>query len=131
MEKGQIEREIRYFCQFYGGLKPAMLLLYDRTAYHDYKLGTDLRITFDRNIRYRTECLDLCSGFDGTPLLPNGEIMMEIKTVGAYPMWLVHLLNGNRIYKTSFSKYGTAYQMEMQAQNKQQNKYIFTEEKAV
>lgn len=130
-DKGQIEKEIRYFCQFYGDLKPAMLLLYDRTAYHDYKLGTDLRVTFDRNIRYRTERLNLRSGLDGTLLLPNGEIMMEIKTGGAYPMWLVSLLNEHGIYKTSFSKYGTAYQLEMQAQNNQQNKYIYTEDKAV
>ena len=129
--KGQIENEIRYFCQFYGRLKPAMLLLYDRTAYHDYKLGTDLRVTFDRNIRYRTQRLNLCSGLDGTLLLPNGDIMMEIKTSGAYPMWLVKLLNENGIYKTSFSKYGTAYQLEMQAKNNRENKYIYTEEKAV
>lgn len=127
-DKGQIEKEIRYFCQFYGGLKPAMLLLYDRTAYLD--TNSDLRVTFDKNVRYRTERLDLCSGLDGTLLLSDGELLMEIKTSGAYPMWLVKLLNENGIYKTSFSKYGTAYQLEMQAK-KQENKYIYAEEKAV
>ncbi len=126
-ENGQIEKEIRYFCQFYGGLKPAMLLLYDRTAY--LCPNSDLRVTFDRNIRYRTDRLDLCSGLDGELLLPNDEIMMEIKTSGAYPMWLVKLLNENGVYKTSFSKYGTAYQLEQKI--KKENNYIYAEDKVI
>ena len=105
----QVEKEIAYCSNFYGGLKPKMLLLYDRAVY----IGEDkLRITFDKNIRYRTDRLSLCSGLDGTHILTNGEVMMEVKTGGAYPRWLVELLNGNKIYKTSFSKYGTAYKLE-------------------
>ena len=34
---------------------------------------------------------------------------MEVKTAGAIPMWMVRFLRDNGIYKTSFSKYGTAY----------------------
>ncbi len=106
----QVEKEIAYCSSYYGGLKPKMLLLYDRTVY----LGENgLRITFDKNIRYRTERLSLCSDLNGTLLLTGGEVMMEIKTSGAYPEWLVGLLNGNQIYKTSFSKYGTAYKLEI------------------
>lgn len=127
---GQIENEIRYLCRFYGGLKPSMLLLYDRTAYYDKNSGSDLRITFDRNIRYRTRRLDLCSELDGTLLLPDGEILMEVKTGGGYPVWLINLLDENGIYKTSFSKYGTAYLTELQSPSGQNN-YIYTEEKAV
>ena len=87
-----------------------MLLLYDRSAYHSP--DGNLRITFDRNIRYRVDRLDLKDGLDGELLLPDGEIMMEIKMGTAYPMWLVKLLNGNKIYKRSFSKYGNAYKRE-------------------
>ena len=130
-DNGQIEKEIMYFCNFYSGVKPTILLLYDRTAYYDYQLGTDLRITFDKRIRYRTERLDLCSGLDGKLLLPNGEVMMEIKTSYAYPTWLVNLLNDNKIYKTSFSKYGTAYQLEMQEKNEKQINYAYEGDKAV
>ena len=36
---------------------------------------------------------------------------MEIKTGAAIPLWMVQLLSDQQIYKTSFSKYGTAYQM--------------------
>ena len=126
---GQIEKEIRYFCRFYGGLKPSMLLLYDRTAY--LETGSDLRVTFDRNIRYRTERLSLCSGLDGTLLLPEGEVLLEIKTGGAYPTWLIGLLNGNGIYKTSFSKYGAAYIREQKAKKESVDKEVYAEEKAV
>lgn len=103
----QIEKEILYFCGKYPGLRPAMLLLYDRTAY--ICDGSDLRITFDRNIRYRTERLDLSSGLDGTPLLRDGEVIMEIKSGYAFPLWLTRFLSEEKIYKHSFSKYGTAY----------------------
>ena len=34
---------------------------------------------------------------------------MEVKTDGAIPGWLVDFLTANKLYKTSFSKYGTAY----------------------
>lgn len=35
---------------------------------------------------------------------------MEIKSMGAIPLWLVHFLAEEKLYQTSFSKYGTAYQ---------------------
>ena len=34
---------------------------------------------------------------------------MEVKTADAIPLWLVQLLSREKIYKTSFSKYGTAW----------------------
>lgn len=43
-------------------------------------------------------------------ILPADESIMEIKCSGALPLWLVRILSENRIYKTSFSKYGTAYE---------------------
>ncbi|MDO4530218.1 MAG: hypothetical protein Q4B55_07405, partial [Lachnospiraceae bacterium] len=46
----------------------------------------------------------------GTSLLPEGKVLMELKCAGGYPMWMVKFLSENRIFKTSFSKYGTAYQ---------------------
>ena len=35
--------------------------------------------------------------------------LMEIKCSGGIPLWMVKVLSENKIYKTSFSKYGTAY----------------------
>lgn len=103
----QIGKEIVYFRDFYGDLRPAMSILYDRTAYENEETG--LRVTFDKNIRYRTERLTLHEGLDGIALFSTGEVLMEIKAGGAYPLWLAELLTKNGIYKTSFSKYGRAY----------------------
>lgn len=106
----QIAKEISTFKKQYEGLKPNMLIIYDRTAYADSK--GDLRITIDRNIRYRTDHLDLTYSLDGKRIIPEGYVLMEIKVPGTYPMWLTRLLNENKIYKISFSKYGTAYKIE-------------------
>lgn len=106
---GQIGREIDYFEKFYGDLSPKALLIYDREAYFG---EGDLRVTFDHNVRYRTEELTLGTGLYGTPLFSRGEVLMEIKTGAAIPLWLTKILSEERIYKTSFSKYGTAYERE-------------------
>ena len=114
LPSSQIANEISYFKNYYGMLRPAMLLLYDRSAF--FEEGTDLRITFDRNIRYRNKDLNLHTSLDGIPLFDNGEVMVEIKATGAFPMWLVDYLSKNKIRKTSFSKYGTAYTREYKKQ---------------
>ena len=44
----------------------------------------------------------------------NKMYVMEIKTLGSYPMYLVHILNKNKIYPTSFSKYGNIYTKELE-----------------
>lgn len=108
----QLEKEIIYFVNYYQSLKPNMLLLYDRTAYTSD--DSDLRITFDKNVRYRTTDLNLCTSLEGNALFPNGEILMEVKTSLGFPIWLVKLLNKNRIYKGRFSKYAAAYEAELQ-----------------
>lgn len=110
LDDSQISREIKYFMDYYKSLKPKMLLLYDRTAY----FGEDeLRITFDENIRYRTNRLALNEGLDGNSLNQRDIILMEIKMIKAMPMWLSKLLDKEKIYKTSFSKYGEAYKKEL------------------
>lgn len=104
----QITREIDYFLQMYDHIHPAVLLTYQREAYYDRE-DHEFRITFDDNILWRDYNLTLDSGIYGTPLLSEDQILMEVKTGGAIPLWLVRLLSSNHIYKTSFSKYGTAY----------------------
>lgn len=105
---GQISREIDYFRQLYPGLEPAALIAYDREAYFGREDGS-FRITFDENIRWRDHDLSLCGDTGGEPLLGRDEVLAEIKTSGAIPLWLTHFLTVNRINKTSFSKYGNAY----------------------
>lgn len=104
----QIKDEIDYFINFYNTLHPAVFLSYDREAYAA-KDGSDFRITFDRNILCRQCELSLCSDVYGTPILPQNLSVMEIKCSGGIPLWMTALLTQERIYKTPFSKYGTAY----------------------
>ena len=67
-------------------------------------------MTFDDTILCREDNLTLRAEPYGTPLLPEGMVLMEIKCPGAIPLWMTHVLTEEHIYKTSFSKYGTAYE---------------------
>ena len=105
----QIANEIDYFLDYYSSLHPTVFLSYERKAYccND---GSDFRVTIDDNILCRQEDLSLESEVYGTPILPEGKVLMEIKCSGGIPLWMTQVLSKERIYKTSFSKYGTAYQ---------------------
>ncbi len=118
-KSSQIGSEIEYFIQFYGDLIPAAYICYDRTAMFG-KDDPDFRITFDKNIRWRTDNLTLTSTPGGRQILPAGYSLMEIKTAASIPLWMTELLTKNHIYQTSFSKYGKAYQsmmLDSQTQN--------------
>ncbi len=109
----QIIHEISYCLEHYEGLAPAMMLSYEREAFYD-KEDKDFRMTFDDTILWRADHLSLCDGVFGTPILDENHVLMEVKAANAIPMWLVKTLSENHIYKTSFSKYGTAYRTMVQ-----------------
>ncbi len=71
-------------------------IIYDRIAFFDR--NKDLRISFDFNIHSQNHTL-----------LNSNLTLMEIKTAGGMPLWLVQLLNKYNIRKKSFSKYGTDF----------------------
>lgn len=104
----QITKEIDYFLSFYKTLKPVIFLSYEREAYSSAN-DNDLRITFDENILSRQKDLSLKVDVYGDYVLPPEMTLMEIKCGGSMPKWLATELSKNRLYKTSFSKYGTAY----------------------
>jgi len=110
-EASQIMNEIDYAMKIYRSPKPTMLISYEREAYFGKNLPT-LRITFDSNVRYREENLDLSRGSEGNPIIPHGEYIMEIKTDGAVPIWLARALDECKIYPVPFSKYGVAYRIK-------------------
>ena len=110
-EDGQIQREITYFRDLYKDLIPSCLIMYERTAY--YEANGDLRLTVDKNPRYRTDRLVLNDKMDGTALLPEGWTILEVKVQGSMPLWLAEVLSRGKIYQSSFSKYGEAYKKQM------------------
>ena len=107
--EGQIAREITYFRNFYGDLRPTVYLSYEREAFYSLD-GSEFRLTLDENILVRQTDLTLNAEPGGLSLLPEGMVMMELKSPGALPLWIVRFLSEHKIYKTSFSKYGTAYE---------------------
>ena len=106
-QAGQIGREIDWFL---AGCRPTakVFLAYDRTAFAGVDVP-DLRITFDTNLRWRDQELDLRAGDYGEPLIGPDQILMEVKIPGVAPVWLAHLLSEIGAFHTSFSKYGTWY----------------------
>lgn len=91
-------------------LMPKAAISYDRRAYFgSFEGESDLRITFDKNIRTRRDNLDLRFGSGGEPLLDEGRYIMEVKVQRSVPMWVAEMLSRNGIVRTRFSKYGTEY----------------------
>lgn len=104
----QIMKEIDWTMNYYNGLKPKMFIAYDRTAFYS-KEDSNLRITFDKNVRFRNYDLELGKGSYGNLILDSGLCIMEIKILNSMPLWLSNALTQLKIYPSSFSKYGTAY----------------------
>ena len=110
-ESPQIQREIHWFLHCHS-IRPQIFIGYDRTAYAGRE-DPELRITFDRNIRWRTQELDLRAGDRGDPVLPDERVIMEIKIPQAVPLWLVKALDQAGAYPASFSKIGSCYQLHL------------------
>lgn len=106
---GQIMEEIDYAMHFYRSIQPSMLIACEREAYFGRE-DPGLRLTFDTNIRYRQKVLVLDGNKDGTCLLGPEQVLLEIKTGGAMPLWLTRALNELQIYPSRFSKYAKAYE---------------------
>jgi SPX domain protein involved in polyphosphate accumulation len=96
-----------------SGAGPAMLIRYDREAYHSV---TDdyARVTFDREIRFqRTIAWKLRGDEDRWHRLddhlvagaPNPLVVLELKCGTSVPHWMLGLVQRNDLQRRSFSKY--------------------------
>ena len=121
-QKCQIGEEIDYFLNYYETLHPVIFLSYEREAFCE-RAGGDLRVTFDKQILGRQEELSLKADVWGSPLLPERATLMEIKCSGGIPLWMTHILSREGLFRTSFSKYGTAYQTMIYPQRKGDLRY--------
>lgn len=114
----QISNEINWMFKQYQDLTPKVFISYKRDSYKGIE-DPSLRITFDKEILWRTNNLNLKENY-GRKLLEDNQVLMEIKVNNAEPIWLVRLLSENSIFPTSFSKYGSVYK---QMQEKKQLNY--------
>ena len=110
-EESQIMKEIDYTMNKYGRPQPFMMVIYERKGWFD-KDQPCLRITFDRNTRYRADDLSYEYGTGGRLLFTDDTRILEIKTSGAYPQWLCEALDKLNIRKRSFSKIAAAFKKE-------------------
>ncbi len=108
-DNSQIKNEIDYFMSKSGELLPRVYLSYEREAFF-CKTDENLRMTFDFNIKMRDSEVSLFASENDVDVLDENHVLMEVKTLNGLPFWLVNFLSDNKIYKTSFSKYGTGYE---------------------
>jgi len=105
----QVMNEIDYLIHYYD-VHPKITIIYDREGY----VSDDLRITIDKNIRYRQTDLDLTNGSGGKKLYKDNIYIMEVKALNTMPLWLVDIITSLNIKPVSFSKYGEIYKTELE-----------------
>jgi len=88
-------------------LKPKCITSYLRKAFTGGDYDTGLRVTFDTNIRYRTNDNDLSSRNPGKLMIDPEISIMEIKVNGAIPYWLTQLTAKYNLSLIRISKYCT------------------------
>lgn len=117
-EDEQIPQEVNWLFKRNPDLSPKTMIMYERMSL----FGTsdpDFRVTFDQNIRFRSTNLDLSITGEETLVAPEIGVLMEVKALGAYPLWFVELLNDYQLRKGSFSKYAETYQRHLFVQTKE------------
>ncbi|MEQ8199284.1 MAG: polyphosphate polymerase domain-containing protein [Clostridiaceae bacterium] len=103
----QVINEIEYYLRK-NAVQPSVYIGYKRTAFFG-KENRDFRVTFDSEILTRRDNLSLEAGYSGEDILEDGQYLMEVKIIGAMPLWFTNILSELSIYSTSFSKYGSEY----------------------
>jgi len=105
--------------------QPKIFAAYDRICWAGIE-EDDLRITFDRSLKYRKDHLSLHLMGTEEQLLDEDTVLLEIKARDRYPLWLVRNLSELGIRQGSFSKYGAIYQRE--TRNRLLNHRIYLQE---
>lgn len=107
----QVAKELAYYFKR-NPVHPALYVQYDRLALFG-KEDKNFRMTFDRNVRVRRSNFVFGESDEDDLLLPENTYIMEIKILGAMPLWLTHLLSENGLFSRGFSKYGTKYKLDV------------------
>lgn len=121
----QIACELAAMLKRYPNLTPSLAIRCQRvawapiaqltpveTALLDEGPYSQLRVTFDDTLEFWSFRNDAC-GTKGQwrPIVNGATAIMELKNAGPLPVEFTSLLAKHDIFPTSFSKYGTAYQL--------------------
>ena len=88
------------------GARPVVQVRYDRMAYDSGKNGT-IRVTFDTGLRCRFDLKPLVPDDKDFPLpvVDSDVCVVEVKTIGAVPIWLREATGAFHLNRLSMSKY--------------------------
>lgn len=117
----QVLNEIEYYLKN-NDVYPNVYVGYSRKAFFG-KENKDFRVTFDSHITTRRNELSLAKGNFGQQLLKQNQYLMEVKILGAIPLWFVEILSELKIYNTHFSKYGNEF-MQRCLNNIEKNRMV-------
>lgn len=102
----QIYKEIDYFLN-QNQVLPLTFIMYQRTALINDMI--QMRITFDMNLSYQ-DLTKYSALFTHTESYKHNDlVIMEIKSLSNYPLWLTKILTDTKIYASGFSKYNQIY----------------------
>ena len=106
----QIFKEADHFRNLYN-LKPKVVVSYDRQAFHGVT-ESDLRVTFDYNLRCRSDDLNIEKGPHGNYFIDEDLVVMEVKMSSSVPLWLTRILSEYGLKKEGVSKFCTSIDVE-------------------
>lgn len=109
----QVLREIDYY-RSNQPVVPRTYVSYLRHAYAGID-DREFRVTFDSDIITRKYDLDLSLGRYGDPILSPGKTLMEIKFIGAVPLWFAHMMSDYGLSIHTFSKVGSDFKLKTYA----------------
>jgi len=95
-------------------LRPASVVTYARQALIGSAYDIGLRVTFDKDLRYRTNYLALDDPNAGQFLFPPEWVVMEIKVNERVPYWLTELVSYHNLSLMRVSKYCRSIEMSRQ-----------------
>lgn len=121
-EKDQLFAEEMFSMIKQYDLRPQCITSYHRRAFNGSQYDPGLRVTFDTNLRYRRNNLDLATPQLGPFMLSPNQSVMEIKVNDRIPYWLTELAADRGFQLIRVSKYCTGLE---QAELVPRSNYIF------
>lgn len=86
-------------------LRPAAITSYDRQAFFGTEHDIGLRVTFDTNVGYMTDNLDLVNPQPEGYMIPPNWVILEVKANEKIPYWVTELISNHGISLIRISKY--------------------------
>ena len=93
-------------------LRPASIVRYARHALIGTEYDIGLRVTFDTDLTYRADRLELDDPRIGLPLFPPGWTVVEIKVNERIPYWLSELVAVHNLSLVRVSKYCRSIELD-------------------